>query len=124
MRNWSFTLNNDKEYNEAANQLEEMFTNTKDYKDKKIIIGKMENGDQRKIYLSIEDGVAGAFTITTMNAFDKGLKNVFTTTKSDCKDIRVEFPVNCTINSWYEEDVVCKREKKNEGNITDITKRS
>ena len=39
-----------------------------------------------------------------MNAFDKCLKNVFTVTKADCKDIKVEFPENCKIASWWEAD--------------------
>ena len=124
MRNWSFTFNNDKEYSIAGKQLMDMFQDTKEYKEKKIIICGMEDGDDRKIYMSIEDTVPGSYIVSIVNAFDKNVKNVFTCVKAGCKDINVELPSNCKINSWWEEDLTKKAEFEKANNITNITNRS
>lgn len=119
MRNWSFTFNTEEEYNIAGKQFMDMFENSKDYKVKKIIICGVVDGDSRKIYLSIEDTVAGSFLVTVVNAFDKNLKNIFTSVKADCKDMNIILPSDCKINSWWEEDLTKQKDSK----ITDITNR-
>ena len=111
MRFWSFTFNTEEEYGIAANQFMDMFKDSEDYKKKKIVVGSLKEIDQvHKIFLSIEDSVPGSFIISVSNAFEKNLKNVFTIIKSDCKDINIELPTSCKINSWYEDDPV-KAEK-------------
>ena len=105
MRIWSFKFNNQDEYSKASAELIEMFKDTEDYKNKKIILGGATDKDgSLKIFLSIDDDVPGSFITSVSNAFDKNLKNVFCVVKADCKDINVELPTNCVINSWYEEE--------------------
>jgi len=106
MRNWSFTFGKDKtKYNEAANSFMEMFKDSEDYKKKKIVICGVKDKDETyKIFLSIEDTVAGSFIVSTSNTTKGNLTNAFLAIKSDFKDIHVYIPVDCSVNSWYEAD--------------------
>jgi len=113
MRSWSFTFENEEDAKKAFVGFQKMFKDCEDFEKRKIFYCSMKDKDKTyKIFLGIEDTVAGAFTITTMNAFDKCLKNVFTVTKADCKDIKVEFPENCKISSWWEADKVPNKSKE------------
>lgn len=107
MRSWSFKFNNEEEYNKASDQFVEMFKNSEDYKKKKIVIAGVKDKDESlKIFLSIYDSVAGSFIVSVSNAFDKNLKNAFCVIKADCKDINIELPTNCLIESWYDKEPI------------------
>ena len=112
MRNWSFAFDKKEDCDKAFDQFFEMFKECKEYGEKKVIFCRTnENTDTWKIYLSIEDVVPGSFIVSVSNAFDKNLKNAFTVIKADCKDIHVEFPTDCKIMSWYEKDLIGKKDE-------------
>lgn len=112
MRSWSFKFNNEAECDKAGAAFMEMFKDTEDYKKRKIVLGRVKDKDDSfKIFLSIDDDVPGSFIISVSNAFEKNLKNVFCVVKADCKDINVELPTNCAINSWYDEEPAKKETK-------------
>lgn len=116
MRNWSFTFNTEEEYNVAGKMFFELFKDSMDYKNKKIIIANGTDKDGTKlIFISIEDSVPGSFITSISNAFEKNLENNFTVIKADCKDINVKLPKDCKIYSWYTDETPSEA-KKNEGN--------
>jgi hypothetical protein len=106
MRNWSFGFKTEESYAEAANALMEIFKNSEDFKNRKIVLcGITDKDGSKKIFLSIEDNVPGSFVISTSNAYGKHLANGFLAIKPDCRDdINLKLPIDVTINSWWEED--------------------
>lgn len=112
MRSWSFKFNNEAECDKAGATFIEMFKDTEDYKNKKIILGRgVDKDGSFKIFLSINDDVPGSFITSVSNAFEKNLKNIFCVVKADCKDINIELPANCQILSWYDEEPAKKETK-------------
>lgn len=114
MRSWSFVFENSDDAAKAFVALQDMFKDCEDFKKKKIFYCAMKDkdDDMYKIFLGIEDNVAGVFNVITMNAFEENRKNMFTVTKSDCKDINIELPKNCKIASWWEPDRLREKDKE------------
>ena len=114
MRNWMFSFNNDEEYSVAGAQLVEMFKDSEDYKNKKIVVaGATDKDGTKKVFLSIEDSVPGSFIVSVSNAFEKNLENNFTAIKADCKDINIKLPKNTMISSWYTSEEASENVKAN-----------
>ncbi len=103
MRTWSFVFVNKEDCDKAFNQMFELFKNVEAFAEKKVIICRAnENDGFWKVFLSIEDTVAGTYTVTTNITPDQKISNVLTTTKAESENVKVELPKDCKIISWYE----------------------
>lgn len=105
MRVYDFTFGKEDERDYAMNGFVQMFKNCKDFKSKKITISKSNQDEKFKLFVSIDDVVAGSYSFIIQNAFDRVLKISFISVKDEADDVVVEFPPDVIIMSWYSKDV-------------------
>ena len=104
MRTICFGFKNEEERNAAFDQLFALFKDCKEFKEKKILFAKTVENNENKVYLSIEDSVAGSYSIIFSNAFDKVLSIKFVAVKSECNNINVELPGDVKIATYWAEE--------------------
>ena len=111
MRTICFGFKNEEERNAAFDQLFTLFKDCKEFKEKKILFAKTVENNENKVYLSIEDSVAGSYSIIFSNAFDKVLSIKFVAVKSECNNINVDLPGDVKIATYW-----ATEETENENN--------
>ncbi len=101
MRTYCFTFNTEEDTKKTFDQLFALFKDCRDFKEKKILFAKTVENNENKIYLSIEDAVAGSYSLIISNAFDKVLSIKFVVVKAECNNINVELPGDVKIATYW-----------------------
>ena len=101
MRTYCFTFNTEEDTKKTFDQLFALFKDCRDFKEKKILFAKTVENNENKIYLSIEDTVAGSYSLIISNAFDKVLSIKFVVVKAECNNVNVELPGDVKIATYW-----------------------
>ena len=101
MRTYCFGFKNEEERNAAFDQLFALFKDCRDFKEKKILFAKTVENNENKVYLSIEDSVAGSYSLIISNAFDKVLSIKFVAVKTECNNVNVDLPGDVKIATYW-----------------------
>ena len=104
MRGYTFECNKESERNKLYEDLYLMVRKSDDFKYRDIIINKWDKLGLFYCGIVIADTVAGSFSITTMNAFNKSMKSVFIGVKTDFEDTEVVIPDSVNVSVTWKED--------------------
>lgn len=104
MRGYTFECNKETERNKLYEDLYLLVRKSDDFKLKDIVISKWEKLGLFYCGIVIADSVAGSYSVTTMNAFNKSMKSVFIAVNTGLNDNEVLIPDSVNVSITWKPD--------------------